>query len=319
MLVANEGLSNQFEQYVRAIRVGSEIRTFTEAAGGNFVDYDAAVVTIELSDALRNDHVGSAATRTFTRKANASKVRDTVVADAASYVGVTKLSEPVNLGDFTIRVHDTYSPLVPSSQVETPIVASSPYAQAGTPKGAGQTVAFVTNQGWSTTTNLLLPGGCLPGTLVITTGGSQIVDKGGVLMNGDQQVGTIDYANGILTSTVTNTSSKSISYQPAAYMQRFPQSMDVQVTAESRAQNYTGFISPQAVPGTLSLSYQVQGTWYVLADAGDGTLRGYDASYGAGTYNQNDGSFVVTLGALPDVGSSLVFQWGVPTQESISI
>lgn len=315
VLVANEGLSNQFEQYVRAIRVGSEIRTFTESAGGSFVDYDAAVVTIELSDALRNDHVGSSATRAFTRKANASKVRDTVVADAASYVGVAKLSEPVNLGDFTIRVDDTYSPLVPSSQVETPIVASSPYAQAGTPKGAGQTVAFVTNQGWSTTTNLLLPGGCLPGTLVITTGGSQIVDKGGVLMNGDQQVGTIDYANGILTSTVTNTSSKSISYQPAAYMQRFPQSMDVQVTAESRAQNYTGFISPQAVPGTLSLSYQVQGTWYVLTDAGDGTLRGYDASYGAGTYNQNDGSFVVTLGALPDVGSSLVFQWGVPTQE----
>ena len=315
VLVGNDGLPNQYEQYVRAIRVGAEVRMFTEALGGSFVDYEATIVTIELSDALRQDHIGSPAARTFTRKANATRVRDTIVADAASYVGVTELAEPVSLGDFTVRVNDTYSPLVPSAQVETPIVASSPYAQAGTPKGGGQTLTFTTNQAWSTTTNLVLPGGCLPGTLVITTGGAQIIDKAGVLMNGDQQVGTVDYANGILTSNVTNTSSKAISYQPAAYMQRFPQSMDVQVTAEGRAQNYTGFINPQAVPGTLSISYQVQGTWYVLSDAGDGSLRGYDASYGAGTYNNDDGSFVVTLGALPDVGSSVVFQWGLATQE----
>ena len=39
-----------------------------------------------------------------------------------------------------------------------------------------------------------------------------------------------------------------------------------------------------------------------LVPSGDGTLRGTDSSYGAGTYSAETGSFVVTLGALPDVG-----------------
>lgn len=34
------------------------------------------------------------------------------------------------------------------------------------------------------------------------------------------------------------------------------------------------------------------------------------------TFNRNTGAFVVTLGALPDVGSSLVLTWNVPTQET---
>jgi hypothetical protein len=69
-------------------------------------------------------------------------------------------------------------------------------------------------------------------------------------------------------------------------------------------------------PGTLSISYMAQGRWYVLSDGGNGSLKGLDASYGAGTFNRNTGAFVVTLGALPDVGSSLVLTWNVPTQET---
>jgi hypothetical protein len=46
-------------------------------------DYKAAVVTVDISDALRYDFTGSPASRTFTRVANSTKVRDTVVADAA--------------------------------------------------------------------------------------------------------------------------------------------------------------------------------------------------------------------------------------------
>jgi hypothetical protein len=69
-------------------------------------------------------------------------------------------------------------------------------------------------------------------------------------------------------------------------------------------------------PGTLSISYMAQGRWYVLSDGGNGSLKGLDASYGAGTFNKNTGAFVVTLGALPDVGSSLILTWNVPTQET---
>lgn len=314
VLVINEGLGTQNEQYIRATRVTAEVRTFTY---DDDKDYQAAVVTLELSDALRFDMRGTPANRQFQRAATATVTRDTVVADAANYVGVVPLAEAINVGDFSIRAETTYSPLVPSAQVETPIVATAPYAQAGTPSKSASPVAYSTNQNWTPTVSLALPGGCLPGSLTVVVSGVTIRDKAGTLVVGDQQVGTIDYANGILDSTSGSYTgvNKAITYTPAAYVQRMPQSADIPVTAESRSQNYVGFISPVAAPGTVSISYQVQGTWYVLSDAGDGALRGFDASFGAGTYNADTGAYVVTLGALPDVGSSIVIQWGVPTQE----
>ena len=70
--------------------------------------------------------------------------------------------------------------------------------------------------------------------------------------------------------------------------------------------------------GTAVQLYACNGTnaqrW---SNPGDGTLRGTDSSYGAGTYSAETGSFVITLGALPDVGSSIVQHWGVPTQETV--
>jgi hypothetical protein len=145
-----------------------------------------------------------------------------------------------------------------------------------------------------------------------------LTDKGGILMSGTQQIGLVDYANGIVTSSSGSyDGSKTISYRPAAYMQRMPQSSEIRITAENRSQSYTGFITPLPARGTLSFSYRAQGRWYVLSDSGDGALRGTDSSYGAGTYSAETGSFVVTLGALPDVGSSIVQHWGVPTQETV--
>jgi len=315
VLVGNEGLANEQEQYVRAIRVTSLERTFTYDTDK---DYKALIVTMELSDALRYDFSGSPASRQFTRQGNSAHLRDTVVADAGSYVGVTPLQKAAALGDFTIIAQTIMTQIVPSAQSETPIPAAIPYAAAGFPVSAAEAVTFSTSQTWNTTTNLALPGGCLPGSLSIVLGGVTFIDKGGILMSGTQQIGLVDYANGIITSSSGSyDGSKAISYRPAAYMQRMPQSSEIRITAENRSQSYTGFITPLPARGTLSFSYRAQGRWYVLSDSGDGTLRGTDSSYGAGTYSAETGSFVVTFGALPDVGSSIVQQWGVPTQETV--
>jgi hypothetical protein len=241
-----------------------------------------------------------------------------VVADAGSYVGVTPLQKAAALGDFTIIAKTIMTQIVPSAQSETPIPATIPYAAAGFPVSAAEAVTFSTSQTWNTTTSLALPGGCLPGSLSIVVGGVTLTDKGGILMSGTQQIGLVDYANGIVTSSSGSyDGSKTISYRPAAYMQRMPQSSEIRITAENRSQSYTGFITPLPARGTLSFSYRAQGRWYVLSDSGDGALRGTDSSYGAGTYSAETGSFVVTLGALPDVGSSIVQHWGVPTQETV--
>ncbi|MEG0937906.1 MAG: hypothetical protein RSE32_03145 [Comamonas sp.] len=315
VLVGNEGQSNEYEQYVRVIRATSIERTFTYDIDK---DFRAMVVTLEISDALRYDFAGSSAGRAFTRLANAARIRDTLVADAGSYVGVSPLQKAAALGDFTIIAKTIMTQIVPSAQSETPIPAAIPYAAAGLPVSAAEVVTFNTDQAWSTATSLVLPGGCLPGSLKIVVGGITFTDKGGILVSGTQQIGLVDYANGVVTSSSGSYGgTKTVTYRPAAYMQRMPQSSEIRISPETRSQSYVGFITPLPSRGTLSFSYRAQGRWYVLSDAGDGALRGTDSSYGAGTFNADTGGYIITLGALPDVGSSIVIQWGVPTQETV--
>lgn len=314
VLIENEALGTQKEQYIRATSVSVVERTFTYNSDQ---DYKANVVTVEISDALRYDFTGSPATRTFTRASNSTKVRDTVVADAGTYVGVVPLTQAANVGDFTIKGASIYTQLVPSAQTETPISFVPPYAAAGLPVPGAAPVSYTASHAWNTSIKFNLPGGCLPGSLTIQTDGITIFDDAGLLKTASGTVGTIDYANGILGLNAGSMSnSKAITYTPAAQILRAPQSSEIPVTPESRSQSYVGTVNPVPQPGTLSISYMAQGRWYVLSDGGNGSLKGLDASYGAGTFNKNTGAFVVTLGALPDVGSSLILTWNVPTQET---
>jgi hypothetical protein len=314
VLIENEGLPTQKEQYIRATAVSVVERSFTYNTDQ---DYKAAVVTVAISDALRFDFTGSPASRTFTRAANATRVRDTVVADAGTYVGVVPLTQAAHVGDFTIKGASIYTQLVPSAQTETPISFVPPYAAAGLPVPGAAPVSYTASHAWNTSIKFNLPGGCLPGSLTIQTDGITIFDDAGLLKTASGTLGTIDYANGILSlnsGSMSNT--KTITYTPAAQVLRAPQSSEIPVTPESRSQSYVGTVNPVPQPGTLSISYMARGRWYVLSDGGNGTLKGLDASYGAGTFNKNTGAFVVTLGALPDVGSSLILTWNVPTQET---
>lgn len=314
VLIENEGLPTQKEQYIRATAVSVVERSFTYNTDQ---DYKAAVVTVAISDALRFDFTGSPASRTFTRATNSTKTRDTVVADAGTYVGVVPLTQAANVGDFTIKGASIYTQLVPSAQTETPISFVPPYAAAGLPVPGAAHVSYTASHAWNTSIKFNLPGGCLPGSLSIVTDGITIFDDAGLLKTASGTLGTIDYANGILSlNSGSMSNSKAITYTPAAQLQRAPQSAEIAVTPESRSQSYVGTVNPVPQPGTLAISYMAQGRWYVLSDGGNGSLKGLDASYGAGTFNKNTGAFVVTLGALPDVGSSLILTWNVPTQET---
>lgn len=311
-LVQNEGLSSQREQYVQVVRWSEVERTFTY---NNDQEYKANIVTLELSTPLRYDFTGSPANRLFTRNAASTITRDTLVANAGTYAGVVPLAEPITLGDMTIRAAGVYTSLVPSAQSETPIPASAPHASSLVPVSAAELYSYTTSLLWSSTSSLSVPNGITPGTLTVTIGSTVVTDRGGVLMAGTLQVGTVDYANGILTTSENYAGVKTVAFRPAGFMAQIPQSTDTLVTAESRSLNYVGFVNPLAAPGTLKISYMVQNQWYVLSEDGSGAIRGFDASYGAGNYNATTGDYQVTLGALPDVGSSIIVQWGVPSQE----
>jgi len=139
VLIENEGLGTQKEQYIRATSVSVVERTFTYDGDK---DYKASIVTVDISDALRYDFTGSPASRTFTRAANSTKTRDTVVADAGTYVGVVPLTQAAAVGDFTIKGTSIYTQLVPSAQTETPISFVPPYAAAGLPVPGAVAVSY---------------------------------------------------------------------------------------------------------------------------------------------------------------------------------
>lgn len=302
-------------QYVRITSVTVVRTTFTDNVG----DFDRDVVTVSIADPLRFDFPGWQASRFDTDLdfTNRTRVLTTVVADAAQYYGIRPLEVEATAGSYSLKADSSFSNLLPSAQIESPIALALPYTAARLPVAGVAPVTYSDPSTWNAATTLYLPGGVRPGSLQIEYGGSMITDEGGKLMLAAAEIGSIDYPSGILTSFADDFSgTKTVTFVPAAYVMRSPQSTEVPVTEFGRRLNYTGVIYPIPEPGTLSMSFMAQGRWYTLTDTGGGVLRGLDTGYGAGTINGDTGAFLLTLGALPDVGSSLIFTWNAPTQET---
>ena len=91
----------------------------------------------------------------------------------------------------------------------------------------------------------------------------------------------------------------------------------LEVTAENRRVNWVETLMPRPAGSTLTVAYMAQGNWYVLMDDGNGVLSGSDPSVGAGTVSYQTGSTSVTLGALPDAGSQIIYTWASPVHYTI--
>jgi hypothetical protein len=309
VLVQYENLSNQVEQYIRTTAVESVTRTFYDTNGN---PYDKAVVTLSISDALRYDLTGSPATKQLTLATNAAKVRDTVVADAGTYVGVTPLAQAASLGDFTVNAESVYTQLVPSAQTESPITDVRTNGLSAALVATGGPVTQTISMGFTTTTNMFVGGPIYPGSLTIVRDGVTATDQGGLLVSAAVEVGQVDYDNGIVKLSTNvwgaGAGSHAVTFTPATVPDLISDQRAIRVTAESRALNYSFVMDDIPVPRTLSISYLAQGRWYTLRDDGAGKLVGISSAYGVGTLNYSTGSVLVTLGALPDVGSSVVVQ-----------
>ena len=315
VLVANEGAGTEYEQYVRVTDVSAVVRNFTIADGSAPRTFRRLMVTCEISDPLRTDFFGVEATdldagAPFAGKA---RVRDTIVADAASYYGASPLAIAASLGDVQVRAQSVYAALVPAAQAETPIVDANPnQAIVGAVAAAGgNLVSLPVSAAFDATHPLYVGGGILPGSLVIT-GAASITDRAGLLIDASgTQVGTVDYVSGVLTPIAPNSypGSKVVSYRLGADPGGASCSMAVPVTPENRSSTWTVVLDPVPAAASLRLSYMAGGRWYVLSDAGDGALRGADSSFGAGQLNRATGSVVATLGAAPDVGSKIILTW----------
>lgn len=79
----------------------------------------------------------------------------------------------------------------------------------------------------------------------------------------------------------------------------------IDIDINNRGLNYVFTCRPIPAPGTLAISFRALGRWYTISEDGTGALSGD----GAGQLNLTTGSLAVTLVALPDVPSALLFAW----------
>lgn len=310
-------------QYVRITDVEYRLEQFTyEYTSGNFINFTRRRLDLGLTGPLLMAFPGGQVTPAGTSAVSLTglakaQILSTQVADAARYYGISKLAEAVSNGALSLRVQSVYSQLVPSTTKESALIdllggyQRQLYLPAGPARSVSLTVAAGAVAGEART---FLGTGCAPGSLSITANGGTYADdyKGGLrYVSGSNWLssGRVDYQTGEITLTRTGTSwtgTASASYQPGAAATGDTITGEVEVTLSNRGYVYTLNLAG-AVPrqGTLSVSFMALGKWYELRDYGDGQLTGQ----GAGTISFATGSVSLTLDALPDVGSSLVYSY----------
>lgn len=317
------------QQFVCIAKIAHELRTFVDSSG----EFTYRVLTLTITAPLRREFRGLDSPSRISSDRGPSLMRATTVADAARYFGIKPLSAAADLGALTLTVPSVYAPIVPSTQREVPIsLASIGGAAALLPASTAtvtESVDVYAAAGVAVT--LRTAQAIMPGSLRIATppgygmtdstddGAGTVIAGTGVLGNGF--AGTVDYAARTITAApgvdFGGTITLDITYTPAAEVSQAAHTDSTPITLATRGTVYTGVMMPLPAPGSAGISFRALGRWYTLRDQGDGTLAGTDASQGTGTVDYATGAYTVTLGALPDVGSSLVRSWGSPAHYEI--
>jgi hypothetical protein len=304
-------------QYVRVTRIISRAdnQVFTDQYG----DYLRDVIVLEISDALRLAFAGAPVTRFTADYYNPpTRVHSTFAADATSYYGVSPLALAASLGDLTLKAESVYTQLVPSALSEAPIIDARCTGDrelivpiAGAPPLSFSTTV-TTNPGQVAVRYF---GGTIArGSLALAIGGVTLIDDAaGAIVPQSGFTGSVDYASGAvsvarstgISGSATYTAAQAAAIAVAGHTESTP------ISIGNRGYNYVINLSPAPAPGSVSVDYMALGKWYRLIDNGSGNLSG-DDGVGTGIVDYGTGSLVVTLGALPDVNTEILYSWGAP-------
>lgn len=319
------------QQFVRVQDVLHELRTLTDPNG----DFQRRVITLKIGAPLRYEFQGvSTPSRLSSASADVSgKVRTTTVADAARYYGIQPIIGVVSDGALDLTIASVYTPIVPTTQRETALsLASIAGAASVIPAGAAALPEiYIANAlpAGTTTKVIRMPGPIAPGSMslrleyfgnssnTVTPGADGLVPpmNAGVFFKVDG--GVVDHESGSILLTGVYGSSGSaahlfVTYTPGGAVSQPAHTQAIPITLGTRGTVYSVPLLPIPAPGTLIVDYRALGKWYRLRDEGAGELVGGDAAYGTGTVDYVTGGVTVTLGALPDVGSSVLLSWGSP-------
>lgn len=321
-LVQRDNTANY--QYVRITRIIS--RTVDQVFTDQYGDYLRDVMVLEISDPLRLAFTGAPVTRYTSDYYNPpTRVHATFAADATSYYGVSPLALAASLGDLTCKASSVYTQLVPSALSEAPIIDArcAGDRELIVPIAGAPTLSF-------SSTVTTSPGAVAVryfgravarGSVSVAVGGVTLVDDGGgALVAASGYTGTVDYASGAVSfsrstgigGSVTFTAAQAVAIAVAGHTE------STEISIGNRGYNYVLNLSPAPAPGSVSVDYMALGKWYRLADNGAGGLAG-DDGVGTGMVDYATGSVVVTLGALPDVNTELLYAWGAPAHYSAHV
>lgn len=313
-LIENEGLQDEFEQYVKVTDVTVDRQTFTDNVG----DFELDVITLSISDALRYTFHGGAPDRydTSSQEGDDAVIRRTSVADASKYYGVKTLVNPITTNDSTFRVSSIYGHIVPSAQSETALADMPPSGDAIRIIPASANTVTVGPLASLTDSRIFAGQGMVKGSVVLESSFWSTIwtDNGDGTFSRTSgshaaEPTVIDYATGEIDVDGTLQSGWNITFQPAAAITDIADTDEIKVTISNRALTYVKTLNPPPAPGSLTIDYMALGKWYRLRDQGDGSASG-DGSYGIASINYATGTVTITLAALPDVDTSLLFTWG---------
>jgi len=307
--------SSTANEFIWITGVAQATRTLSDDKG----TYPINEITLEIAESLVNNYTGTEPTRYTPTSIPATQVYDTRYnADAVPLHGIMPLNAAANVGDYAVTVDSLYTPIIPTAFTETALADTTPGSGLRVlVKGNTNSISFATfTQCVKPSASLYLNSPCYPGSLSITGGGSTLTDKGGNVLLGTTVVGTVDYVNGVATFNDScpnlGGASKTISFIPAAAPTRVANTFSTAVTISNQGFVWTTTLTPIPCPGSLSISYLANAKWYTLTDDGSGNLSGADSSYGSGKINFTSGTVTLTTGVKPDVGSEIIFSWGIP-------
>jgi hypothetical protein len=309
------------QQFFRIIKVDSrETHLYTDGGGNFYKD----ILIFEVSTALTAKYYGADITK-LSMHGSPTLVRTVSVADAAQYFGVKKITEALSLSDMTINVGSPYSALVPSAQAEVPLVdivagmSKVNYKQSGLSNALTESANLAGSVAPDYADDLYMGRGFLPSSLALNIGGVAYKDDGAgnlVLANGSagSYGGIVMYANGHIKITKAGSWSDAVSATATAAVALYDNAatISIPVTINNRSFNYVQTLSPTPTPNSLSVDFKALDKWYRLTDDGNGHITGAGTGVGAGTVDYATGSVIITLGALPDIASSVIFSWATP-------
>jgi len=295
------------EQYVRLADVNSTvIKLFY-----NGQDYTRRRVIVTLEQSLQTTFNGS----TFVpegKQLDGTSTFATQVADAAKFYGTKAIDQDLAEGDTLIEVDNIFQQLVPSSKQQIPIINSSAVGRSTLvvyDKNAPSTYRTNTYLNLSSGESASIGLPIVPGSVEW----DNTVDNNGLLIKDGTVVGTINYTDGAITVS-TSRLNGTFYYKQGKLLETYTQfSEGVYVTLENQGLVFIKNVAPVPDPQSTYVDYRANGKWYRIRGNVDGSMGNADDGLGAGAIIDNgDGTatITVTLGALPEIESTVIFAWG---------